>query len=511
MPPEEAAFHRQEMKSRNRIAAWAATAVLVLAAGDTAAGQPSSAIQYAPGPVPQIAPPRYAYGPAQEYADGLPPQIRRSLTGAAGRQLRLVATAPQFGAPNGAPVPEAEAGPDLLAIALLAAAIAAGAGLVAFAAGRGSGPGARLRWTAIGLAVLVVGVGAGVVIATSGTGSAPTAQLPKRFFGIAPQTIVLAQDAARMKEGGIETVRVPVPWSTVQPSGPDSYDWSGLDQVVGVTAGEGLEILPVLYSTPGWVAPTYTVLPVDTVAQRSAWQTFLRAAVARYGPGGAYWDEHGPGSAAPLPEVPIDSWQVWNEANFFYFATPASPERYAKLLKISRAPIRAEDPEARIVLSGLFGSPREKPPRAMPAVNFLRRLYRVEGIKAYFDAAALHPYAADASALDSLMTDFRSVMVFNGDVSTPLWVTEMGWGSARDTAFEKGTAGQAEQLERAYTFLITNSLRLGLERVYWFSWQDDPPPAGCDFCDSVGLFRAGRPLDPKPAWFSFTRIANGGS
>ena len=486
------------MKSRNRIAAFTIAAILVLAGADAAAAQPSSAIQYESGPVPRITDPRYTEGPAQEFAGAIPPQIRRSLVGAAGRQLRVVATAPQFGAPNGAPVPEASAGPDLLGIGLLIVGVAAATALIAAMAGRRS-------W--LPLAALVAVTAAGVAVAVVGPGSSPKTELPDQFFGIAPQHTLTPEDVERMKEGGIETVRVPVPWSTVQPSGPDSYDWSDVDQVATVTAEEGLELLPVLYSTPSWIAPRYTELPVDTAEQRAAWEAFLREAVGRYGPDGAFWDEHGPDSEDPVPKVPIRSWQVWNEANFFYFATPASPERYAELLKISSGPIRESDPDAQVVLSGLFGSPRQGPPQGMPAVDFLDRLYAVKGIKQHFDAAALHPYSADAGDLAGLTQAFRGVIVSNGDFFTPLWITEMGWGSGRDTAFEKGLEGQADQLDRAYTYLITNRRRLGLERVYWFSWKDDPPPAACDFCDSVGLFRAGPGLRPKPAWFRFEQIA----
>ena len=312
-----------------------------------------------------------------------------------------------------------------------------------------------------------------------------------------------------MSAAGITSIRVPVPWSSVQPSGPDSFDWSGLDQVTEVAARNGLEIFPFLYSTPAWVAPSYTTLPIDTVAQQEAWAAFLRAAVRRYGPEGSFWSEHGSGSAEPLTEQPIRNWQIWNEANFFYFATPASPERYGNLLLQSRDPILKEDPDARIVLSGLFGSPREEPPRAMDAVTFLRRLYRVEGIGSYFDVAALHPYASDSDDLAQITGAFRNVMFEFGDAASPLWITEMGWGSGRGTAFEKGVNGQAEQLDAAYTYLLANQHALNLERTYWFSWKDDPPPYACNFCDSVGLFEAGEGLRPKPAWFEFVEVTGG--
>ena len=104
----------------------------------------------------------------------------------------------------------------------------------------------------------------------------------------------------------------------------------------------------------------------------------------------------GPAARNRCRAFPVRDWQVWNEANFFYFATPASPQRYAKLLKMTSAAIKGVEPSARVILSGLFGDPTAQPPNGLPAVQFLEQLYRVPGIKSEFDAVALHPYADEA-------------------------------------------------------------------------------------------------------------------
>ena len=239
--------------------------------------------------------------------------------------------------------------------------------------------------------------------------------------------------------------------------------------------------------------------------------TFLRDAVERYGPGGEFWREHRSG-ADFLPELPLREWQIWNEANFFYFATPASPQRYAKLLKITSPAIKRVEPNARVILSGLFGDPTANPPNAMPAVQFLEQLYRVPGIKADFDGVALHPYADKAERLEELVEEMRAVVLENHDPSTRLYITEMGWGSQNDpnvVAFEQGIAGQARELRKAYSFLIANRARLNLKAAYWYSWKDNPEYVACSFCDSVGLFRAGRAFKPKPAWRAFVALTGG--
>jgi hypothetical protein len=328
------------------------------------------------------------------------------------------------------------------------------------------------------------------------------------FFGIGPQTPLTKADVTRMRDGGIGSVRVPVVWGAVQPSPRSPYQWGALDQAVELTAEQGLELLPFLYGTPHWLGRP-TALPVDGGRQRRAWSDFLRAAAERYGAEGEYWIEHAPGSKHFVPKVPIRSWQIWNEPNFFYFARPASPGRYGRLLKISRRALRQGDRGAEIIAGGLFGNPRPRPPLAMKATVFLERLYRAPGVRAALDGIALHPYVPDVAQLRLEVEALRRVAVSHGDRRVELYVTEMGWGSQAGSpvSFEVGPRGQARELRGAYRYLIANRRRLNLEQVFWFSWKD--LRGDCDFCDSAGLFREGRRFKPKPAWHAFVRISGG--
>ncbi len=332
--------------------------------------------------------------------------------------------------------------------------------------------------------------------------------LPRGFFGIVPQGSIGNEDLARMRSGGVETVRLPVSWAAVQRSPRSDYDWSGLDAAMTDAARNGIGILPVLGSSPKWATGDWRRMPVDGGRARRGWAEFVGAAVERYGPGGEFWSEHGPGTAQPLRPDPIRAWQVWNEENFFYFVKPVSPGRFARLLAITRPAIRRADPRAEIVLGGLFGSPKQRLPRAMDATDFLDQLYRRGGVKANFDAVALHPYAADVAELRRQVEAVRATMARHGDRRSGLYITEMGWGSAynpKTVAFEVGLQGQARELRGAYRYLIADHGRLKLRQVDWFSWKD--LPGSCSFCDSSGLFRAGARFRPKPAWRAFVSFA----
>jgi hypothetical protein len=338
---------------------------------------------------------------------------------------------------------------------------------------------------------------------------APAAQaLPRGFFGVVPQTTIGKRDTARMRSGGVATIRVMVSWAAIQQSPRPEYDWGGLDDTVALAAEDHIEVLPFLISTPHWLSRDWRRLPVDSGRQRRAWAAFVRAAVERYGSRGEFWREHGPFSKQPLPKLPIRAWQIWNEENYFYFANPPSAPRYARLLAVTHKAMHRADPRAELVLGGLFGDPGQRPPRAYDALDFLDRLYRIRGVKANFDAVALHPYAADTGVLRSLVEGVRRVMVRHGDRRGGLYLTEMGWGSQDDpgvVSFEVGLRGQARELSGAYRYLIGNRGHLGLRQIDWFSWKD--LPGSCTFCDSAGLFRRGSSFRPKPAWHAFVRFA----
>jgi hypothetical protein len=323
-------------------------------------------------------------------------------------------------------------------------------------------------------------------------------ELPPRYYGVMIQGHEgAASEYETMRRGGVRSVHFGVGWPAVEPS-PGSYDFARLDSIVSKTAAAHLEAFPSINGTPHWLDSDPLRLPVQNAEQKAAWQRLLTVLVNRYGPRGTFWS-----SNPHLPRIPITAWQIWNEPNFFYFASPRSPSQYAELVRISDEAIGRADPQGRVILAGLFAHPREEPPMAYEATDFLDQMYAVPGIKQHFDGVALHPYAFDASELVPDISEFRAVMARHDDEETGLWLTELGWGDGTDTAFERGPEGQVRELAQAFELLEENQREWRLEQIYWYAWKD--LSGTCNFCDSVGLFTEQN--QPKPAWFRYVSFS----
>lgn len=357
-------------------------------------------------------------------------------------------------------------------------------------------------------------------VAVLAAGPASAQALPGNFWGVIPQATPTLEQLQRLKRGGVDSIRIPVVWSSVQPTRNGPIDWSSVDRQIEEATLAGIEVLPGLSGVPTWAVPSIFVpgshqsikaprnLPAAGAAGRG-WTTFVRAAVERYGPGGSFWAER-----PALPPRPAKAWQIWNEPNFEYFVARPNPAEYAKLVKLAFAAARGVDPGAKIVLGGLFARPaeatlRRKPPLAYFASDFLDRMYAaVPGIKSKFQGIALHPYTSSYQRLTPYIEEVRTVLKANHDAGKGLWITELGWSSERPTpgnSFAKGLAGQKQQLQGAFALLRAKQRLWHIQRVYWFAIDDQQET--CNFCDGSGLFRDG--FIPKPAWSAYVGFAGG--
>jgi len=340
------------------------------------------------------------------------------------------------------------------------------------------------------------------LVAFLGLVAPAAAYLPHGFIGISPQNPASAADYQLMGKAGIESVRLPFFWPVIEPNGPSPLEaeWDGYDHTVALAAEAGMRVFPIVYGSPNWVAGSEKRLPVSNPWQRWAWASFLRAITQRYGVDGTFWREN-----PELPELPFHLWEVWNEENLVTFADDPDPVEYAKLLRISGRILHRADPRAQVIVGGLFGQPLQVPPNVASG-NFIARIYRAGRVKPAFDGIALHPYVGAPAAMGRQLENLRRVMRRYGDGRTPLYVTELGWGSdPGPTRWQRGLTGQAEALSESFEMLSANRLRWGVRGAWWFTWTDEG--GTCIFCTSAGLLTTSRKA--KPAWYRFNEWTGG--
>jgi hypothetical protein len=104
------------------------------------------------------------------------------------------------------------------------------------------------------------------------------------------------------------------------------------------------------------------------------------------------------------------------------------------------------------------------------------------------------------------LTRLRRIMNAHRDHETPLYVTELGWGSNDGpTRWERGLSGQANELTKSFELLSANRVRWNVRGAWWFTWTDEG--GNCLFCSSAGLLTEKR--EAKPAWYRFNAWTGG--
>ena len=103
------------------------------------------------------------------------------------------------------------------------------------------------------------------------------ARAPAGFVNISPQSIPSDSDFELMADADVSSVRLPLPWSQIEPFSPKAKDpdWSSFDRAVELAAIHGLRVFPFVWGTPPWLSEVPGVEPV-TPHELLAWKSFLR-------------------------------------------------------------------------------------------------------------------------------------------------------------------------------------------------------------------------------------------
>jgi hypothetical protein len=361
-----------------------------------------------------------------------------------------------------------------------------------------------VRWKLGGiLAVLVLG-GLALLLALSGSGDDPPSErapserapsekapsgrtasrtVPFGFFGTvfnvsggvaAP---LLDQQFTLMARSGVESARVSMHWSALEPA-RGAYDWTSSDALVAAAARARIQLLANLLSTPAWASER----PKDDHPERwpprdpARAAAFMRALVGRYGPRGSFWAQN-----RSVPRMPVRWWQIWNEpmGRVHWPKRPWAPS-FTRFLRATSTAVHEADPGAKVVAGSLatFGE--------YTSWDAARDLYRA-GARRYFDVVSVHPFTNGTIPVDEgvkrvvdTVKLVRREMRRRGDAGKPVIITELSWPAAlgrvprdRLLGLETTSDGQAQRLRAAYDRLVRERRRWNLRQVYWFNWASE--------------------------------------
>jgi endo-1,4-beta-mannosidase len=302
-----------------------------------------------------------------------------------------------------------------------------------------------------------------------------------------------------MGDAGVQWARLNVSWSGVEPTakGQLNTGWlADIDYAVKAARRAGIQVLmPFADGVPYWAS-------ADPAKYRDAsgyhWNKYWRPVNA---------NDYAAFVSAMVNRykvMGVRTYEIWNEPNTSSF-WPSGPTaaQYVSLLRAASPAVKAADPRAMVVLGGL----------AKNDYSYLEAVYNAGG-RSYFDVVAVHPYTgavdpticwAEAGSTRLAQNAFcgieevRRTMVANGDSRKSIWLTELGWSTAKTTYGVTETV-QADYLTKALTKLTTYPY---VGAAFWYNfrniWWSPDDPASLDA--NYGLLRTN--FSKKPAYAAF--------
>ena len=227
----------------------------------------------------------------------------------------------------------------------------------------------------------------------------------------------ILDDAAK---AGVGWVRTDFRFWMVQEKKSDLEDWSLFESTLSDANRRGMKVLPILWKLPNFQRPI--------LAHRSEWREWVRKAVERCG-------------------ADIEAVEIGNEPNVagFWSEKVFRMEDYVSLLSDAYTEIKTARPEIRVSCAGWAGIPLDR----------IAEFYSCGGGRSC-DIVSVHPYCdheyenRPEGFLDLQLEQLRSFMAKNGDGEKPIWITEIGWPTHRQTL------GGAEVLARGLALADVN-------------------------------------------------------
>lgn len=204
---------------------------------------------------------------------------------------------------------------------------------------------------------------------------------------------------------------------------------------------KGINLVPVLLYSPKWLAPRFNFPPEEI----SAFSNFVKRVVSRY----HHFIKH---------------WEVWNEANSYYFWV-GDTGQYSSILAAASRSAKDVDPEAKILFCGLADP-------ATPDLSFLFNVLRNVEEKC-LDVINLHAYPGtwNRRKIEEWPSMLKTLVdrLGKSGVRKPIWITETGLSSQENNSKMRETM-QASYLVRAFSSLLGSG---EVQKVFWYRLKDE--------------------------------------
>ena len=233
-------------------------------------------------------------------------------------------------------------------------------------------------------------------------------------------------------QAGFNWVTQQIDWQEVEVE-PGNYDFSQLDNVVGDTSAAGLKIMLSFFHAPAFYrSDTSGLMPADP----STFGAFMQAVAGRYA-------------------GQVQAYELWNEENLDRETGTGNvdPTTYLPLLEAGYTGVKSADPNALVLLGAPSPTGANIPGSVIDDISYLQQLYAINGGEAagFFDILSAHPsgfsnppdctpatpqcslsggYNTDDSFFAfTRASEYRDVMIQNGDGGKQIWFTEFGYCS----------------------------------------------------------------------------------
>lgn len=284
--------------------------------------------------------------------------------------------------------------------------------------------------------------------------------IPSTYFGM---HIVEPQDWPTVTTGTLGKV-TGVLWADLEQS-KGVFDWSRLDQFVGLASTHGITLMYSSVGVPPWAAadqstchsqPYFATYCTGMVSNLQDWDDFVTALVTRY-------------------KGKIQIYELWNEPEHTFSGTM---DQLVTLTQNEHDIIRSIDPAATIL----------SPSMVSEGYAYLDS-YFASGGTMDIDAVAFHAYPNPSNDIaetitQSMSVTIKTVMSKYGLSAKPLWNTEGSWGQQNAGAITDPDL-RAAFIAREYVL----NWSIGISRLYWYAWDNS----------NVGTLWGPTGVSPEPA------------